>query len=301
MGLQCSTCCVAQTGVDEVAIVFDDTKTERLPPAVKKLVDPFQPEPQCSVDRSEDLSNVAPNALEDTSSAAVRQPSDWISSSSTAASSNSMSDFASAQATESSHDLSHSTRDSFSSTGAQSLTSRSEPASSLEEALIPPETDTDARTIEPPNLRGTWVMTGIDGDYGLFMADTGESQPSPRHETNGVDYGMGTRVQEISQDDNYMTIANVTALGPHLITSDYPMSFCIGGGPTKTMGLDGARIMVTADMAGDVLVMRCRRKSKHAAGSLQTFRRYLEGNKMVVEVEIGEDKTARRVFVQRSK
>merc|ERR1711924_98969 len=93
----------------------------------------------------------------------------------------------------------------------------------------------------------------------------------------------------------------MTALGPHLITSDHPMSFRIVGGLTKTIGLDGVKIIVSADMHGDVLVMHCRRRSKQAPEGTYTFRRYLEGDKMVVEVVIDEDKTARRVFVQKSK
>lgn len=298
MGVQCSVCDVGQNGADEVAIAFNVTESDKASSAV----------PQCALDPLEDVSVVHPkhvdslqclstDATEEAHLAALRQSSDWISSSSTAASLNSLSDHASAEATESSQDLSHSMRDSFSSLGAQ-LTVRSDVSSSLEE----PETEAEAHpTTELPNFRGTWVMTGIDGDYGLFMADTGESQPSPRQLANGFDYGMGTRIQEITQEGDRITIANVTALGPHLITSDHPMSFRIGGGLTKTIGLDGVKIIVSADMHGDVLVMHCRRRSKQAPEGTYTFRRYLEGDKMVVEVEIDEDKTARRVFVQKSK
>lgn len=163
------------------------------------------------------------------------------------------------------------------------------------------ETGPEAR-LEPerPNLQGTWVITGIDGDYGLFMADTGASQPSPRQ--NGFDYGMGTRIQEITQEGDVITIANVTALGPHLIPSDRPMSFRVGGGAMKTIGLDGSSLVVRAAWDGDTLVMKCKLRSKRSAPeSVQTFRRYLDGHQMVVEVNVGESKTARRVFALRGR
>lgn len=146
-----------------------------------------------------------------------------------------------------------------------------------------------------PNFHGRWVITSIEGESGLFMADTGASEPSPRQV---FDYGMGSRIQQITQDGNDITITNITVLGPHVIHSDCPMSFRVGGGAVKTRGLDGLPMVVSAVWEGSALVMKCRRTPrKKYPEPLKTFRRYMDGHQMVVEVQLDNDKMVRRVFV----
>lgn len=142
-------------------------------------------------------------------------------------------------------------------------------------------------------FQGKWVLSGggfSSGDYGLFMADTGSV--TSRQGPNSYDYGMGMRIQEITQEGLRLTIKNVG--------TDHAMTLSVGGGPTKTTGLDGKSVVVDAKLDGEVLVMQFKRKNRDAPDALKTFRRFVDGQRMVVEVEIQDKKMASRVFVQKS-
>merc|ERR1711908_262221 len=102
---------------------------------------------------------------------------------------------------------------------------------------------------------------------------------------------MAMRIQEITQEGSRLTIKNVG--------TDHAMMFSVGGGPTKTTGLDGKSVVVDAKMDGEVLVMQFKRKNRDAPDALKTFRRFVDGQRMVVEVEIQDKKMASRVFVQK--
>lgn len=153
-----------------------------------------------------------------------------------------------------------------------------------------------------PNFAGKWCVSRIDGEYGRFMADTGAS---PRPGSESFDYGMGMRIQTITHEGDDITIRNEG--------SNRAMSFRVGAGPMKTVGLDGEHVITCARWEDDVIVMEFRRdpardlerdpsRETHRSACrppLKTFRRYLRGEQMVVQVNVSEDRTARRFFTKR--
>lgn len=140
-----------------------------------------------------------------------------------------------------------------------------------------------------PDFSGRWLLTSLEGDFDEFLSDIGVGFLL-RRMAKSFGYGVGRQVQDISMDDDDVTIT--TEGGPKVLS----MTARIGGGQFESVGLDGEKNFVTLSWQGlSLQTDSCSSDGKQAP---PTFRYFQDENTKVVETATSSGAVVKRFFTR---
>jgi len=139
----------------------------------------------------------------------------------------------------------------------------------------------------PPDFSGRWTLKGIEGDFEELMLDAGVGW-AMRKVARGANYGIGMVEQIIEHNADGLSIESKQGPG-----STRYINFNIDVGEQRTIGENGASIVVTPRWEGQTLVV----EGHFASGArIQKMKRYFDGPEMVIESITSQGLVAKRFF-----
>merc|ERR1712070_187169 len=133
-----------------------------------------------------------------------------------------------------------------------------------------------------PSFTGTWLLTDVQGDPAGFMTEMGVSWMM-RQAASSMGYGKGKAMQEIKHDGD---VLEVTRKGPKKTATS-----TLKIGETNLIETPkGEQRKAMLQWEDDVLVAK-------GEGGL-TQRRYMEGDKLVLEIISSKGKVMKQVYTK---
>jgi len=135
--------------------------------------------------------------------------------------------------------------------------------------------------------QGTWNFRRVEGDFEALMVDAGVNWVIRQmaHQSN---YGIGLAWQQIQQEGDKLTIIVSNGL------MNTTMDLVLNGMEQTTVNEDGTAIRVTPRFENDMLLLDGR--SEQTGKPLQSTRRYLCGNEMIIETTTSTGVVMKRCF-----
>lgn len=160
-----------------------------------------------------------------------------------------------------------------------------------DEASLPSEKSLTScdfeKPFEVPDFSGKWKFSKIEGNFEALMIDAGVSWAT-RKMAKSANYGIGLATHAIEQNGSDLTI-NV-----HNGFLGTTMRLKVDGKEQECIGEDGAHVLAVPSWEGRAL--RLQGKTKQGHKNIQLTRRYLSGDKMVVETTTSKGEKVLRFF-----
>ena len=123
----------------------------------------------------------------------------------------------------------------------------------------------------PVDFSGTWKCIDLEGDWDKFLEAQGIGWIK-RKAAKAFDYGKGKQKQIITMEGDKVTVVNHGQ-------KETTVTFIIGGGQQSVTTPEGGEETVNPIWDGDILDM--------GASGDSGMRRYMDGERMVVEIKTG--------------
>lgn len=145
----------------------------------------------------------------------------------------------------------------------------------------------DEKHLQAPVFLGKWKFSKFEGNFEAMMIDAGVSWTT-RKMAKSANYGIGLATHDIQQRGNELSI-NV-----HNGLLGTTMKLTVNGREQESIHEDGTRVLITPSWEGQML--RVEGKTKQGHRKIQSTKRYLSGEQMVIETTTSSGEVVLRYF-----
>lgn len=138
------------------------------------------------------------------------------------------------------------------------------------------------------DFSGSWVVASVTGDMEAFLTDMGLSEQL-RGAAKTARYGVDKQVQNIAQSGDTFVVQNI-------LRAPVTMQFRVGAGMQRSLDQEGKTILIDPTWDGPTL---CVASQKETGEHIANTRRYLEGERMVLELTSPQGTAVQRIFERR--